>query len=245
MLTRTRFQTCLKIKKIYTSLVFDQNCPWELTPYSPWSSNSVALNCTKNVLLQNMGIYVKNQKLLSRVDKFLYEVQHPAQGFSLARSFQIQYRYHHQTHTDNGRTNDVSSNTETGVKTRGCCLATHTTFCPTGVGASRFLLLHKDTKSIFSGTWPFPLSKEQNGSFVLPLVQPGPISLHFLERRRRSKEHQCFFPFEISIWLWKHAQSPKHNNYNNKHKNWLPAAWLFEMFNPQLSLPHAYRVSPP
>lgn len=156
MLTWTRFQTCLKIKK-YTSLVFDQNCPWELTPYSPWSSNSVALNCTKNVLLQNMGIYVKNQKLLSRVDKFLYEVQHPAQGFTLARSFQIQYRYHHQTHTDNGRTNDVSSNTETGVKTRGRCLATHTTFCPTGVGASRFLLLHKETKSIFSGTWPFPL----------------------------------------------------------------------------------------
>lgn len=70
---------------------------------------------------------------------------------------------------------------------------------PLELGQVAFFYYTKRQNPFFQGHDHFLSVYLQNGSFVLPLVQPGPISLHFLERRRRSKEHQCFFPFEISI----------------------------------------------
>lgn len=94
-------------------------------------------------------------------------IQYPAQqGFMLARSFHALHGYPpthtsspacHQTSIQKWRKNDIPNKTETGFKTKGYCLAKHTTFRPTREGASRFLLLCENTKSIFSGLWPFPL----------------------------------------------------------------------------------------
>lgn len=140
----------------------------EANPYSTWSFNSYYPKLHKEISTENKRASTWQ---ISISYSLLYtsccytHVQYPAQVFTLARSFRALHGYpthtssleHHQMSIQKWRKIDIPNNIETGLKTKGYCLAKHTTFCPSRVGASRFLLLCENTKSIFSGLWPFPL----------------------------------------------------------------------------------------
>ena len=144
-------------------------------------------------------------------------VQYLAQQSSaLARSFHALHGYNthtpalacHQMSIQKWRKNDISSNIETGPKTKSCCLAKHTTFCSTRVGASRFLLFCENIKSIFSGLWAFPLCTLAE-RLTCDATRSGSIDKPSLPAKvERKQSTSAGFPPNETFHYKNHAQWP-------------------------------------